>query len=378
MSYEDKLQEISGPDIFWKKVIDEFIQGAFSDKDEGIDKVMLLRDTNEDLFNEFTKRLLDKNVDFEEVKEEFLGDIKDSPLDVDSFEDRLKVVSGPDIFWYKMFDEFIRKTYTEYEEGLIALEKLNAEDSEKLNEFSKELLKRKDDYMGVKMEFFEGIKKPESEDTETVEESAEPVEEKEEVLEERTEEDPKPQNDDDLVKVAARMAAVANLRLHAEKLSIPVVKGFEINNANSNSPSLILSYTNGKGLTESVVSDGPLRPGESLDTRIDLILKNVVQYMKQYDERNSEKNIVFWKDYSGVFDFKVFFQDMVFDGKYTRQVNALFLEPTFNDVYQLSLTAGPFKYDPEEFTIGEIDDDDKLINVLKNIMDMLMKEFKYR
>ena len=374
MSYEEKLQDISGPDIFWKKVIDEFVQGAFSDKDEGIDKVMSLRDANEDLFNEFTKRLLDKDVDFEKVKKEFLDNVEDKAISTENFEERLKVVSGPDIFWYKMFDEFIRKTYTEYEEGLKALEKLNKEDSEKLNEFSKELLKRKDDYFGVKREFFEEEntsldKTPEEEDKEEI------LEKK---IDERPEEDPKHQEDEDLVKIAARMAAVENLRLHAEKLSIPVVKGFEINNANSNSPSLILSYTNGKGLTESVVSDGPLRPGETLEKRIDLILKNVVQYMKKYDDRNSEKNIVFWKDYSGVFDFKVYFQDMVFDGKYTRQVNALFLEPKFNDVYQLSLTAGPFKYDPEEFTIGEIDDDDKLINVLKNIMDMLMKEFKYR
>lgn len=363
MSYEEKLQEISGPDLFWKKVIDEFVQNAFDDKDEGIDKIAVLKDSNEDMFNELTKRLLDKDANFEALRKEFLDNVDNSEANEISFEDRLKVVSGPDIFWYKMFDEFIRKTFTEYEEGLAALERLNKEDSERLNEFSKELLKRKDDYEGVKRDFFG--EKEESKKTESY-------------VEQKEHENSKPQNDEDLVKIAARMAAVENLRLHAEKLSIPVVKGFEINNANSNSPSLILSYTNGKGLTESVVSDGPLRPGETLEKRIDLILKNVVQYMKQYDPRNSEKNIVFWKDYSGVFDFKVYFQDMVFDGKYTRQVNALFLEPTFNDVYQLSLTAGPFKFDPEEFTIGEIDENDKLINVLKNIMDMLMKEFKYR
>ena len=63
-----------------------------------------------------------------------------------------RLLEHDDPFWTNLLDEFIKKTYKDYEIGLYDLEELS-KDKDKFNEFTKQLLTRKEDLMSLKNEF---------------------------------------------------------------------------------------------------------------------------------------------------------------------------------------------------------------------------------
>lgn len=72
-----------------------------------------------------------------------------------SYEERLKqVLRNDDPFWFGMIDNFIKSTYEDIEKGIGDIENL-ARDKAKFNEFSKQIVQRKNDLMSVKEEFID-------------------------------------------------------------------------------------------------------------------------------------------------------------------------------------------------------------------------------
>lgn len=69
-----------------------------------------------------------------------------------SYEERIKKLVGDDLFWIITINNFVKATYEDMEKGINDLEKL-AKDKEKFNEFTKQIVKRKDDLKSVKEEF---------------------------------------------------------------------------------------------------------------------------------------------------------------------------------------------------------------------------------
>jgi len=70
-----------------------------------------------------------------------------------SYEERLKKLLGNnDPFWFDTINNFVKTTYDDVEEGISDLENL-AKDNAKFNEFTKQIIQRKDDLQGVKDEF---------------------------------------------------------------------------------------------------------------------------------------------------------------------------------------------------------------------------------
>lgn len=69
-----------------------------------------------------------------------------------SYEERIKKIVGDDLFWIITINNFLKTTYEDMEKGINDLEKL-AKDKEKFNEFTKQIVKRKDDLKSVKEEF---------------------------------------------------------------------------------------------------------------------------------------------------------------------------------------------------------------------------------
>lgn len=71
-----------------------------------------------------------------------------------SYEERLKQLLGNnDPFWYATIDNFIKSTYEDKEQGISDLENL-AKDGVRFNEFTKQVIQKKDDLKSVKDEFF--------------------------------------------------------------------------------------------------------------------------------------------------------------------------------------------------------------------------------
>lgn len=71
-----------------------------------------------------------------------------------SYEERLKqLLENNDPFWYTTIDNFIKSTYEDKEQGIRNLENL-AKDSARFNEFTKQIIQKRDDLKSVKDEFF--------------------------------------------------------------------------------------------------------------------------------------------------------------------------------------------------------------------------------
>lgn len=74
------------------------------------------------------------------------------------YKERLqKLVESGDSFWIDAIDRFIEATYENKEQGISDLEEL-AKDRIRFNDFTKQIIQRKDDLKSVKAEFLEDIK----------------------------------------------------------------------------------------------------------------------------------------------------------------------------------------------------------------------------
>ena len=258
-----------------------------------------------------------------------------------NYEDRLKrIVGHNDIFWFNIIKRFIDEMYENKDEGMTNLEKLY-QNKQKFSDFTKKLVEKQNDFQSVKDEFFAEKNN----------------------------------------KIAAmEIAKTMNYRMHAENLSIPVLDKFEVKNAD-NPQTVLLAI--GNGLIEQLTSDGYVDESK-FDERIDLVIKNAKEFMKENACQNIDNSFIYYEDYSnGVFNFKLYFSDMIIplNGQYKviRQLNAYFVEPRMHDFYQLSISAGPFKYPTEDLKTGMIDlTNDSITHSLDTLMKQLMDNLKYK
>jgi len=186
--------------------------------------------------------------------------------------------------------------------------------------------------------------------------------------------------DKNFIDSASNMARMANYRLHAEQLFIPILNDFEV--INDNNPQTILLAT-GNGFTEQLVSDGYIEDCD-FEQRIDLVIKNTKEFMKQSGCENVENSFIFYKDYNNnVFNFKIYIQDLIIPMENTkkviRQFNSYFIEPKMHDFYQFSLGVGPFDMPTEQLKIGVIDlQNDTITQTLDNLTKLLLDNLKYK
>lgn len=72
MNYEERLKKIVGNvDPFWVYILNEFVDEVYENKEDGIDALEKLND-NEELFNEFTRQIVQKRNEWKVLKKEFL------------------------------------------------------------------------------------------------------------------------------------------------------------------------------------------------------------------------------------------------------------------------------------------------------------------
>ena len=180
--------------------------------------------------------------------------------------------------------------------------------------------------------------------------------------------------------VAIDMARMMNYRLHAEQLFVPVLNGFQIEN--DNNPQTIL-LASGHGYIEQLTSDGHIDDGQ-FEQRIDLVIKNTKDFMRSNNCENVDNSFIYYKDYNnGIFNFKLYFQDMIIpvqnEKKVIRNLLAYFVEPKMHDFYQFSLGAGPFTMTTELLKVGTVDlQSDQVTMALDKLMKQLLDNLKYK
>lgn len=181
-------------------------------------------------------------------------------------------------------------------------------------------------------------------------------------------------------QMAADAARIMNYRMHAEQLFVPVLKDFEVKD--DGNPQTIL-LAEGHGFVEQLTSDGYIEDGQ-FDQRIDLVINNTKQFMRNNGCENADESFIYYKDYdNGIFKFKMYVCDMIIqvgnEKKIIRQLIAYFVEPRMRDFYQLSLSAGPFTMPTEQLKPGSIDlQNDQVTITLDNLMKTLMDNLKYK
>ena len=172
----------------------------------------------------------------------------------------------------------------------------------------------------------------------------------------------------------------ANYKLHAEQLSVPVLDDFHL--VNDDNPQIIFTAM-GHGYIEQLVSDGHIED-DDFENRIDLVIKNVKEYMKANNFEDVDKSFIYYKDYdNGVFKFKLYFQDMIRNEgdnkKIMRTLYAFFVEPNFHDFYQFSLGTGQFDMPTKMLKPGVIDlENDQVTRAIDKLMQGLLENIKYK
>lgn len=188
-----------------------------------------------------------------------------------------------------------------------------------------------------------------------------------------------------ITDAAIKMATMMNFGLHARQLDIPLLKNFKIEEVNE--PQIVFVATDGM-YTEQLVSDGSMKPNETFEQRINLVVKNTTEFMSKYspanNPANSENKLFYYKDYSnGVFNYKIYVLDVIIEvnntTKVIRQFNAYFIEPKFNDFYQLTISAPALSMPTEVLKLGVVDlDTDEITQCLNNLLTLAMDNLKYK
>lgn len=185
---------------------------------------------------------------------------------------------------------------------------------------------------------------------------------------------------DKQIKVSMDMAQMMNYRMHAKQLFVPVLNDLQVEN-DDNPQTILLAI--GHGFTEHLISDGYIDEGQ-FEQRIDLVIRNTKEFMKSNNWENVDNSFIYYKDYNnGVFDFKLYIQDMIIpaqnEKKVIRNFIAFFVEPRMHDFYQFNLGAGPFTMPTEFLKIGIIDlQNDQVTILLDNFMKTLLDNLKYK
>lgn len=184
--------------------------------------------------------------------------------------------------------------------------------------------------------------------------------------------------DNELLEKVKEIAKTANIKMHAQSLNIPVIDGFEV--MKTDNVKTIFLAIDGNGFTQQMTGDGALNPGETLEDRVDFVMNDVAQFMKLNGDEEAGNRCFFVKDYdNGVFKFKLYVQDLILQGNLLRMLSAFFVEPKFNDFYQMSISVGPFPYPTTSFTVGSFNPDTEPIsNLLISMMEAVLQELKYK
>jgi len=180
------------------------------------------------------------------------------------------------------------------------------------------------------------------------------------------------------------MANTANKSMDSKKIFIPILDGFEVvENKKDENRTLIVAVKN--NTIEQYVTDGLMLPGETLDSRIEIVkeeLKKNIPNKELYE--NFDNYITYYEDYNNSeFYFKIYAQDILAGTEdnllCSKQLNGYFINPDRNEFCQISVAAGPYRVDNEHKLIQDIEnlEEDTTIKGLTKAIELIMDNITY-
>ncbi len=185
---------------------------------------------------------------------------------------------------------------------------------------------------------------------------------------------------------AIELAKTMNTLTNVEKINVPVLDDFELEDVTLTDPDHRTIFIAKKNNTiEQFFGDGALDEEETFEEHLEKTInqmKESVEGLSLYE--GNDKYLFFYKDHYGQqFDFKVYIQDILSgtkeDLKFVRQLSGFFLEPNDNEFYQISVAAGMYSA-KEHKLLKDIEtyEDDEIITTLEKNLRLIMDNITYK
>lgn len=163
---------------------------------------------------------------------------------------------------------------------------------------------------------------------------------------------------------------ILNERYYIQSILVPILDGFSLIQENN---SVLFGAISKEKYLQQYLCDGILSEGESFEEHLARVIEKTKKSMMESGFDNPDSSIKFFKDYkNNFFDFKVYLQDLVKNGKMLRQYNIYFVDPKSNAFYQVSLTTCPYSVN-DRTTI-----ETNITSSMDSTMSELMKKIRYR
>ena len=188
---------------------------------------------------------------------------------------------------------------------------------------------------------------------------------------------------DKAINIAKNMNTLINYR----SLAIPVLDNFIVVQRNLTDPNHKVIFVAVKNNTiEQFIGDGILGEKESVDDRIEEVLKEIGEEIKDNElYKGNNEYICYYKNYDNDnFDFKIYLQDILSgtkeDLKFARQISAFFVEPNGNEFYQVSVAAGSYATNKGYKLLKDIEnyEEDEIVKGLEQNLKLIMDNIIYK
>lgn len=173
---------------------------------------------------------------------------------------------------------------------------------------------------------------------------------------------------DKMIKLAEKL----NKNIHRMKLQIPIPSNFKITENNNNQNCIFIAKSD-KDYIETYLEDKKLDNSESFDERLNKIISSTIAEMSKNNFLNPNENLKFKEEHNtSILKFKVYLQNNIKDNKLVKQVNAYFLEPEEQYVYQISIMTPTLDKNITK------ENDDKITNDITLLLKDILNNIKYK
>ena len=185
---------------------------------------------------------------------------------------------------------------------------------------------------------------------------------------------------------ALEIAKNMNTLSHLESILVPILDGFTEEQQNLTDPNHRIVFTAIKNNTmELLAADGVLEGNETFGEHINKLVRQINEEVKENElYEDDRKYLVYYKDYSSLFDFKIYIQDILTGSKenlmFIRQMSAYFVEPQTKEFYQISMSAGSYAVNKGYKLLRDIEnyEEDEIIKSLEKDLTLIMDNIIYR
>lgn len=161
-----------------------------------------------------------------------------------------------------------------------------------------------------------------------------------------------------------------NERYYIQNILVPILDGFTL--IPNNSLGIFAAISKDKYM-EQFLCDGILQDNENFEDHLNKVIVDVKSSMRDAGFEDVDNNVKFLKTFNnGLFEFKIYTQDLVKGEKILRQYNAYFLDPESKAFYQISLTTCPYSIN-DKFIV-----ETSITSNMDKTMKDLMKKVRYR